>query len=428
VPLDISPPSPYHEERSPGQQVRLGVLPMALTFRTAREADLERLLEVHTSAFPDPRGREARLRNFMRNTLGGFEDLWVACEGDAIVGHAFLFPLEAWFGGARVRVAGIATLGVAPEARGRGVGSAMLGHLCRTAAERGDAVAVLYAFRQGFYARAGFATASSYRRLRLHPASIPWRAQPELRVRPATGTDRPSIEACWEDAAKGRTGSLVRGERVWEHRFANERRVWLVVEGAQGVEGYVAWSLMQSEPHAHTTLVIDEMAARSEAAERALWAVVGAQRDQVSEVRADVAGDDPIDRALVDADEGRFGDAQVEHVLGEVAAGPMVTMLAVDAGLPARGWAADGSLVLEVLGSRHRLTVRDGRAVVEPSFDEPDLTLDRRALSAIAYGALGAVDAARLGMLAAREPGGEKVLALADALFRLPPYFSPDPF
>jgi predicted acetyltransferase len=398
---------------------------MALTFRTAGEGDLERLLEVHTSAFPDPRGREERVRNFTRNPLGRFEDLWVAHEGDAIVGHAFLFPLEAWFGGVRVRVAGIASIGVAPEARGRGVGSAMLEHLCRTAAARGDAVAVLYAFRQGFYARAGFAAASSYRRLRMHPASIPWRAQPELRVRAPVGADRPSIEACWEHVAKRRTGSLVRGERAWEHRVADERRVWLVVEGAHGVEGYVAWSLMQSETHAHTTLVIDEMEARSAAAERLLWAIVGAQRDQVSEVRVDVATDDPIDRALVDADEGRFGDAQVEHVLGEVAAGPMVSMLAVEAGLSARGWAAEGSLVLEVQGSSYRLNVRDGRAAVEPSVEAPDLVLDRRALSAIAYGALGAGDAARLGMLEARE---EKALALADALFRLPPYFSPDPF
>ncbi len=398
---------------------------MALTFRTARDADLDRLLDVHTSAFPDPRGREARVRNFTRNPLGRFDDLWVASEGDTLVGHAFLFPLEAWFGGVRVRAAGIASIGVAPEARGRGVGSAMLEHLCRVAAARGDAVAVLYAFRQGFYARAGFATTASYRRLRLHPASIARRAQPELRARTATGADRPAIEACWEHVAKRRTGSLVRGERAWEHRLANERRVWLVVEGAHGVEGYVAWSLVQSEPHAETVLVVDEMAARSDAAERSLWAAVGAQRDQVSEVRVDVASDDPIDRALVDADAGRFGDAQVEHVLGEVAAGPMVSMLAVEAGLSARGWAADGSLVLEVQGQRYRLNVKDGRAAAEPSHDEPDLTLERRALSAIAYGTLGVREAARLGMLAVK---GDTALARADALFRLPPYFSPDPF
>lgn len=398
---------------------------MGLTFRSAREADLDRLLEVHTSAFPDPRGREARVRNFTRNPLGRLEDLCVAWEDDAIVGHAFLFPLEAWFGGVRVRVAGIASIGVAPEARGRGVGSAMLAHLCRTAAARGDAVAVLYAFRQGFYARAGFATASSYRRLRLHPASIPWRAVPGLRARAASGADRPAMEACWEHVAKRRTGSLVRGERAWEHRLADERRVWLVVEGAPGVEGYVAWTLVQGEPHAQTVLVVDEMAARSDAAERALWALVGAQRDQVSEVRVDVASDGPIDRALVDADAGRFGDGQLEHVLGELAAGPMVRVLEPATALAARGWAAEGSLVLEVSGERVQLEVRAGRATAGPTTAEPDLRLDGPALSGVAFGGLSASDAGRLGMVAARD---ERTLALADALFRLPPYFSPDPF
>lgn len=400
---------------------------MALTFRTAREADLERLLEVHTSAFPDARGREARVRNFTRNPLGRFEDLCVAVDGDAIAGHAFLFPLEAWFGGERVRVGGIASIGVAPEARGRGVGSAMLEHLCRISAARGDAVAVLYAFRQGFYARAGFATASSYRRLRLHPASIPpsWRAQSELRARAASGEDRPALEACWEHVARRRTGSLVRGDRAWEHRLADERRVWLVVEAAQGVLGYVAWSLVQAEPHAQTVLVVDEVAARSDAAERALWALIGAQRDQVSEVRADVASDDPIDRALVDADRERFGDAEVEHVLGEVAAGPMVRALDPAVALAARGWGADGTLVLEVAGQRLQLEAKAGRATVAPTQAEPHVRLDAPGLSAVAFGALPARDAARLGMLAARD---ERALALADALFRLPPYFSPDPF
>lgn len=395
---------------------------MGLTFRTAREDDLERLLEVHTSAFPDPRGTEARVRNFTHNPLARFEDLWVACEGDALVGHAFLLPLEAWFGGARVPVAGMATIGVAPEARGRGVGSALVSHLCAVGFERAP-VAVLYAFRQGFYARCGFAGTSSYRRLRLHPRSIPWKV--ELRARPATGDDRRHIEHCWDEVARRRTGSLVRTERLWERRLASQRRVWLVVEDDAGVQGYVAWSVAQSEAHAATTLFVDEMAARTPEAQRSLWALVAAQRDQVAEVRVDVAADDPIDRALVDADSGRFGDQQVEHVLGEVAGGPMVNMLGLEAGLAARGWAGDGALVLESQGARVRLLVQGGRATVEPCAEEPDLTLDRRVLSAIAYGALGVRDAARLGMLAARD---ETTLALADALFHLPPYFSPDPF
>ena len=93
------------------------MVPMKASFRPATEDDLERLVEIHLGAFPDPRSNEARLRNFARNPLGTLSDLWVLVEGGVLVAHAFLFPLEAWFGGRRVAVGGIATVGVAPEAR-----------------------------------------------------------------------------------------------------------------------------------------------------------------------------------------------------------------------------------------------------------------------------------------------------------------------
>ena len=93
---------------------------MPASFRPAREDDLERLLDLHTSAFPDPRGRPARTRNFEKNALGAFSDLHVLVEDDTVLAHAFLFPLEAWFGGARVPVGGVATVGAAADGAGGG--------------------------------------------------------------------------------------------------------------------------------------------------------------------------------------------------------------------------------------------------------------------------------------------------------------------
>ncbi|HEX3342935.1 MAG TPA: GNAT family N-acetyltransferase [Polyangiaceae bacterium] len=396
---------------------------MPRTFRPAREDDLERLLDLHASAFPDPRGRPSRARNFQHNPLGGFSDLHVLVEDDALLAHAFLFPLEAWFGGARVRAGGVATVGVAPEARGRGLGSQLVEHLHALSLARGDALTVLYPFRQAYYARLGYAPTSSYRRLRLHPAAIPWR--PSMRARPARGTDRDALVACLEAAAERRTGTLARTARAWEARLVDERRTWLVVEGEQGVEGYVVWTLEQGAPHAETVLQLRELAARTPAAERELWALVGAQRDQVAVVHADVAADDPIEPALVDADRARFGDGEVEHTLGEVASGPMVRVLDVARALEARGWRAEGRLVVEVDGTALEVTAKAGRATAAPSRAEPDVRLDARALAAVAFGALPASRAARLGWLTARD---DAALARADALLALPPYFSPDPF
>jgi predicted acetyltransferase len=396
---------------------------VTLSFRPAREEDLERLVDIHTSAFPDPRGHAARIRNFTRHPLGELSDLWLLADGDAPLAHAFLFPLEVWVGGARVQAGGIATVGVAPEARGRGLGSRLVEHLHRTAHARGDALTVLYAYRQGFYARLGYAPTSSYRRLRLHPASVPWKC--EMTARAAGAGDIAAISACWNATARRGTGWLARTDRLWETRLGDERRTWLVVQGAEGVEGYVAWTLEQAEEHAATTLVVREMAAMTPAAERSLWALVGAQRHQVAVAHADVAADDPIDRALVDPDRARFGDDALEHPVGEVATGPMVRVLDAGRALAARGWPRDGRVVLAVDDETLEVVARGGTATVLPVHDEPDLRLDARALAAIAFGTLPASHAARLGWAVARDPAA---LALADAFLALPPYFSPDPF
>jgi predicted acetyltransferase len=401
---------------------------MATTFRPAREEDLERAVEIHRDAFPDPRGHEARMRNFTRNALGDLSHLWLVLERGVVLAHGFLFPLEAWFGGVRVKVGGIATIGVAPEARGRGLGSRLVAHLHETSAARGDALTVLYPFRQGFYARLGYAPASAYRRLRFHPAAVPWRC--ELAARAAGPADRDALRACWDAQAARGTGSLARTHGLWERRLAMESRTWLVVEApGGGVQGYVAFTLEQSEVHADTVLVVRELAALTAAAERSLWGLVGAQRDQVAAVHADVPADHPLDRSLVDADRGRPGDAELEHAIGDVAAGPMVRLHDPAKALAARGWTGEGELVLGVEGQTLEVRIRAGRAVVAPppapAHAEPDVRLDARSLGAVAFGALRAADAARLGWLQARD---DAALALADRLLALPPYFSPDPF
>jgi predicted acetyltransferase len=407
-----------------------------LTFRTATADDLDRLVDLHSTAFPDPRGREARVRNFTANPMGGFEHLWVAVDEGAVVAHGFLFPLAAWFSGALVRFGGIASVGVAPEARGRGVGSALVEHLGTVSLERGEVLTVLYPFRQAFYARLGFATTSPYRRLRFSPNAIPFR--PQLSARAARGTDRAALRACWVAVAGRGTGRLDRSERLWNALLSDERRTWLVVEGDGEVRGYIAWMVRQAEPHGETVLRVCEMVAKDDVAERTLWGLVGAQRGQVDEVRIDVAEDDPAVAALVDADARRPGTAEVNHVLGELAGGPMLRIGDPVRALAARGWQADlgafgheqPHLVLNVSGQRLELTRCEGRTLVAPTVAEPAFSLDLPTLAAIAFGALRPSHAARLGWLSPTRTSSvlARDLARADAMFALPAYFSPDPF
>jgi predicted acetyltransferase len=233
------------------------------------------------------------------------------------------------------------------------------------------------------------------------------------------------MRLCWDMEARRHTGSLVRPEAVWEARLTNQRSTWIVADGSDGIDGYVAWTLDQPEAHAEVTLTVVDMAARTTAAWWSLWGAVAAQRDQVTAVHVGVASDDPLVHALVDADRARHGGRDVEHVLGELAGGPMVCVLDPATALAARGYAAEGTMVLAVEDACFEVTIESGRARVTPTTAEPCIRTTLPALSAVAFGALPAADAARIGWLEAKD---ERALAFANTLLALPPYFSADPF
>jgi predicted acetyltransferase len=154
----------------------------------------------------------------------------------------------------------------------------------------------------------------------------------------------------------------------------------------------------------------------------------------VQEVYSDVAADDPIDRALVDADRARHGTDDLEHSLGTLVGGPMVRLLDIARAFEARGYSRGGQAVgggrrelsFDIDGDVFGLAVEHGRGhAVTTTRDLPRLTLSQPALAAILYGALLPSDAARLGWLAADHADA---LTLADELLALPPYFALDPF
>ncbi len=427
----------------------------ALTFRTAHAADLDRLVEIHTSAFPDPRGHSERRRNFVANPLGPLDALWVAVDGGEIVAHAFLFALRKWLAGSAIDVAAIASVGVAPEARGRGVATQLLAHLHAKADAKKASVTMLYAFRQGFYAHHGYAPVTPSRLLRVHPASIPsaWRREPGVALRAARNGDRAAIVDTYTRAAHRSHGWLLRPEALWDRAFADERRTWTLASRGKRIVGYAAWSLVQAESHAETRMVVHEVAADDDAARRALFGAIGAQRDQVSEVEVDVDARDPIDRALVDADRERFGTKALEHAIGEIAAGPMVRLVDVARAIGARKYPEDGAIDVAIDGASAlgagtprsdgaagsergprstpdlrpalKVTISRGRAKVSVAErSRAPLVIGRAALGAVMFGGIAASDAARLGWA----HGEASTLARADTLFATAPFFALDSY
>jgi predicted acetyltransferase len=301
---------------------------------------------------------------------------------------------------------------------------------------------MLYAFRQRFYAKLGYGPSSSRRRLMIDPASIPpsWRALARGRVRRARGDDKDAIRAAYHRAALKTSGWLTRGETFWERHLARERRQFLVadrpVREGGGVAGYVAFELAQDEPHASTSLNVDELAADDDTTRLALLGALGAMRDQVVELELEVDAADPIELALVDSDGRRFGNGSVEHDLGLVVGGPMVRVEDVPRAIEARGYSADGTFDVVVIPSEGdanggadeiavSVRVSDGRAEVSAARGAAAaLRTTKAALASLLYGALRPTDAVRMGLADA----DARTLARADAIFAMAPVAPIDPF
>ncbi|MCA9585685.1 MAG: GNAT family N-acetyltransferase [Myxococcales bacterium] len=394
---------------------------MPIALRKARKADLDALVRIHTAAYPDDRDAAARRRGFERTGMGTFADTHVAVLDGEVAGHAFLRRSRAFFGGRPVALGAVASVGVAPEARGRGVGAALMAHLHRISEARGDALTMLYAFKRGFYDRLGYGPSRPATRLVLSPRAIPssWRAS-VVHV----GKGRlAEVRAVYASVAAGSTGWLARSDVWWTRWSSHPRRCVLGVDAprGKGLRGYVSFFLEQRESHAETRLYVDELVAVGHDVRRALVGALGAMRDQVSEIELETAQGDPLCFALVDPDRLRFGTDVVEHAIGDVVTGPLVRVGSPARALEARGYLADGSVDLVVTdedGAREAVgvDVRRGRGRARPGRTRDALEVDRRTFASLLFGGLAASDAHALGWLG----GSDRAIARADAVLRLP--------
>ena len=396
--------------------------------RRAERGDVDRLLEIHVAAFPDPRPIEVRRRVFLHNRLGGLEHLRVAHRGDELVGHAFSFPIGAWFGGREVHGRAIASVGVAVECRGQGVARALLDGIHAEALERGDAYTLLYPFRQGFYARLGYASTSRHRVLTVSPRAIPreWADAAPGVVRRAAGHDRSEITRVYREAARVGTGFIERPDRSWEHDLLEERHHWLVLEQSGVLKGYLSLRLLQTEPHARVRADVREVVAADDSVRRRLFAALAALGDQVGDVTFAMADDDPLDWAFVDGDRDRGGTKEVEHAQGVTCTGPMIRLVSAKTALLARGYRNEGSVDLAIDHEpAFTLEVSAGVAHLAEQPSGRVLQVSSQALASIAFGGLAVEDAARLGWLGA---SNADAVTEASRLFRSRAFFSLDGF
>ncbi|MEU4280170.1 GNAT family N-acetyltransferase [Streptomyces tanashiensis] len=350
--------------------------------------------------------------------------LLALAEDGRPVGTAGAYSFELTLpGGALVPVGGVTAVGVLPSHRRRGTLGAMMRHQLGELRARGEFLSVLLASEAPIYGRFGYGPATYTQRL-----TVP-RRQAAPAVPRAGGTaDAPAagsvevlrraecgeiLEEVYDRYRRAQPGALSRPHRWWELRagqppISPAPRYVAVHRDADGVpDGYASYTIGESD-----TLTVDE--------------TIAADDDVFSSLARFVLEHDLVARVV-------FKHFPPEHPLrwqfedfraGEVSNHTdwlWVRLLDVPGALTARGWCADGELVLDVtdpfLGEhgRHLLTVRDGRADCVPTDREPDLSLDVRDLGAVYLGGTAPSTLVRAGHIRAHRPGAA---AVADALFR----------
>ncbi|GIJ56693.1 UPF0256 protein [Virgisporangium aurantiacum] len=319
-----------------------------------------------------------------------------------------------------VPAAGITVVGVLPSHRRQGVLNAMMRRQLADLRERGEFLSVLLASEALIYRRFGYGPATYTTRLTVtrHRAAL---AVPRATGPADSGTvevlRRSECDKLLEDVydryRRAQPGALSRPHRWWAKGagrppVAPAPRYLAVHRDADGVpDGYACYSIEDPD-----TLVVDEIIAFDDAVDTALTRFV-LGHDLVSQVSfKHVAPDHPLRWQLAD-----FRGAQVTDDTDWL----WVRLLDVPRALTARGWFADGDLVLDVedpfLGERARylLTVRDGRADCVPTDRRPDLSLDVSDLASVYLGGTAPSLLVRAGHIQAHHPDAA---ARADALFR----------
>ena len=414
--------------------------------RTAREEDVEQLVEMGLCAYPDSGDFEQRRRNLLQNSFGSLSDVRVIEKDGRIAGQAALYPIELWLGGRRVPCAGIASVSVTPGQRREGVSHVLFEQLHAEVSARKAALTLLYPFREGFYARLGYATTVPLVTLRVAADAI---AHAACLADAGTGFTFRDLEgplvaearALYDEVAPSEAGRIVRSEARWLKLFSRDARHWMGAVSDEGrLEGYLAFSYEVPVSHGRQTLVVHELTARSSRSRRALLTALGKQRDQVDDVEITIPFGDSLAFAFHDAPGSRRGTAAVQHPLGMLGAGPMVCLADAARALALRGYSADGELVIVVTeapaaaSKTLRLVVRDGSGEVAvnggptPNPQDEDtgkaVHLTLSTLGSIVAAGLRPSDAARLGLLRANDAA----IAVADALFAGPRFQCLDPF
>jgi predicted acetyltransferase len=392
------------------------------------EDDFEAQLDLGQRAFGvyPAQQRESFLRRAAAQAAQGL--FLGAFLGGVPAGAAMIYDQRQYWLGRPVRCAGVASVKVAPEHRGHGIGRALMTELLSLMAARGYLVSALYPATTPIYRSLGWELAGAKYQFEVPARSLRALLAPD----PDVISDRPAVppvrratpdDVTLIDHVIGRVHRLAHaaGPITWDEA---SQRSWLADPGlysylAGPEDGFAAyrWADGSSE------LFVEQVHAVTPGALRALWSVIASNASVARTVRGWTGPSDPFWWLTTERDatisRRSMWMLRVVDAPGAVAARgfpPAVTasvpLVIRDRPCPANagGW---------------RLTVADGTGSMIPNgavLDPDPLTLGPRGLAAL-YAGIPVHSLRQAGLAAGGSPEADGAL---DAVFAATPYMVDD--
>lgn len=336
----------------------------------------------------------------------GPEHYRVVRAGGRPIGGLALLSMGQWFGGARVPMAGIGSLGIAPEWRGRGAASALLRGTLRELHGAGVPLAALYPSTLPVYRKAGFECAGSTYTYELTLAGLDPRAP--LALRPVDTDVRETLAPIRDATIRRQQGALDRPPFLWHKTIAPYDQATFAYQIVRGdsPEGY----LIYTQGDRNQPLQVLDWCAHSREAGLTLLAFLAGDRAMIATATLRAAPDDPLLHLLP------------EKVATIRRAQPWLLRIVDAAGaLGARGYPRALTAELHLAVRDELLPANAGNVVLRVAAGRGEVTpggagrlrLDVRALASLYTGYLTAGQLASIGAL----DGPADDLALADLIF-----------
>jgi predicted acetyltransferase len=359
--------------------------------------------------------------------LGAFDDGRAA-------GAAMIHDHRQWWVGRAVPCAGIASVKVAPEHRGRGVGRRLMTALLDTVGDRGYPLSALFPATMPIYRSLGWELAGGKYQATI-PARSLWRlVDPDKHAGPAAPADSAAAEvrrAGPEDAARiiaviGRAHRSARdaGPLTWDE---GPFRQWLgrpdLYSYLVGDDGFAAYRWGGDGRHGE--LFVERAHAATPESLRALWSVIASHSSVARTVTALTAPNDPFWWLTAERDATISKRSMW-----------MLRVIDAPAAVAARGFppAVSAAVPLEINDSARpansgtwQLEVADGKGALTPAAPSAargstPLTLGARGLAAL-YAGTPVVTLRLAGLAAGGTPDADAAL---DAAFAATPYMVDD--